>query len=50
LLKPGNVLDDGQLELGAGAPDAVGEVEGTSAWLPCNNALADKASFDFYIK
>ncbi len=28
---------------------AVGEAEGTPAWLPCNNALADKASFDFYV-
>jgi aminopeptidase N len=28
---------------------AVGEAQGTRAWLPCNNALADKASFDFYI-
>ena len=28
---------------------AVGESRGTPAWLPCNNALADKASFDFYI-
>jgi len=28
---------------------AVGEAQGTRAWLPCNNALPDKASFDFYI-
>ncbi len=28
---------------------AVGESLGTPAWLPCNNALADKASFDFYL-
>lgn len=27
----------------------LGEVEGTPAWLPCNNTLADKASFDLYI-
>lgn len=28
---------------------AVGESNGTAAWLPCNNSLADKASFDFHI-
>ena len=28
---------------------AVGEPNGTPTWLPCNNALADKASFDFHI-
>jgi aminopeptidase N len=28
---------------------AVGESNGTPTWLPCNNALADKASFDFHI-
>jgi aminopeptidase N len=28
---------------------AVGESNGTATWLPCNNALADKASFDFHV-
>ncbi len=31
---------------GAGA---IGEAKGTPAWLPCNNALPDKASFDFHL-
>jgi aminopeptidase N len=33
--------DDGAL--------AVGEPQGTAAWVPCNNVPADKASFDFAI-
>jgi aminopeptidase N len=28
---------------------AIGETQGTPAWLPCNNALSDKASFDFHL-
>lgn len=28
---------------------AIGESNGTETWLPCNNALTDKASFDFHI-
>ena len=28
---------------------AVGEPQGTSAWIPCNNVPADKASFEFHI-
>lgn len=28
---------------------AIGEPNGTETWLPCNNSLTDKASFDFYL-
>lgn len=28
---------------------AVGEPQGTAAWIPCNNVPADKASFEFHI-
>ena len=49
---PGAVLEpdslSGWLRTRDGAA-AVGEAQGTPAWLPCNNALPDKASFDFYI-
>ena len=36
-----NRTDDGAL--------AVGEPDGTPAWIPCNDSLTDKASFDFAI-
>lgn len=39
---------DGWFQTNDGAA-AVGESNGTATWLPCNNALADKASFDFHI-
>jgi aminopeptidase N len=39
---------DGWLRTKDGAA-AVGESNGTPTWLPCNNALADKASFDFHV-
>jgi aminopeptidase N len=28
---------------------AIGEPNGTETWLPCNNSLTDKASFDFHL-
>jgi len=28
---------------------AVGEPQGTAAWIPCNNVPADKASFEFHV-
>jgi len=28
---------------------AIGEPNGTATWLPCNNSLIDKASFDFHL-
>ena len=44
--EPGSL--DGWFRTKDGAA-AVGESNGTPTWLPCNNALADKASFHFHI-
>lgn len=46
LHEPGSI--DGWFRTEDGAA-AVGESNGTATWLPCNNALADKASFNFHI-
>ena len=46
LHEPGSL--DGWFRTEDGAA-AVGESNGTATWLPCNNALADKASFDFHV-
>jgi aminopeptidase N len=51
--QPRRVVDpDGSSEGWIRTPDgaiAVGEPVGTAAWVPCNNALFDKASFDFHL-
>jgi aminopeptidase N len=50
---PHRVVDpDGSVEGWIRTEDgalALGEPVGTAAWLPCNNSLRDKASFDFRI-
>jgi aminopeptidase N len=51
--RPRRVIDpDGSSEGWNRTPDgavAVGEPVGTAAWIPCNNALFDKASFSFHL-
>ncbi|MFN8164108.1 MAG: M1 family metallopeptidase [Solirubrobacterales bacterium] len=51
--RPETVIDpDGSAEGWYRTADgaiAVGEPVGTAAWLPCDNALTDKASFDFHL-
>ncbi len=41
-------MDEGWIPTDDGAL-AVGEPQGTAAWIPCNNVPADKASFEFAI-
>jgi aminopeptidase N len=41
-------MDEGWIRTDDGAL-AVGEPQGTTAWIPCNNVPADKARFDFAI-
>jgi aminopeptidase N len=49
---PGVVFEPGSFDGWFRTKDgaaAIGEPNGTAAWLPCDNALTDKASFDFHV-
>lgn len=49
---PGTITDpdnsqEGWFQTKSGGAVALGEPVGTAAWVPCNNSLTDKATFDF---
>jgi aminopeptidase N len=47
VIEPGGLLG-GWIRTDDGAV-AIGEAVGTASWMPCNNSLGDKASFDFHL-